>query len=276
MFKIMFFILWALIILAGCRIDEQTQDNVTHDEPTLPAYNCTNDTPTNDYGCYSNDVLFHNEVVVDGIWSIYTQSNTNRTDGVIFYDRYQYGYEFEGNYGTAGKQEKTDGYTLDREWGVNDAGDEIAVGSHSGSDEGSYTDTKEVFSDDCLKVINNSVTLKMCHEDFVDTSYANSTGYYGENVRFGNRTDYNFIAVGSWTISGYDATPAVPVTLDANGITGSGGEWGVSADGKVIGIDGVRYLVYQYLDVPEDNCIAVFELSDGVTTSVKWKLCKIN
>jgi hypothetical protein len=278
MFKIMIFILWALVILAGCgRVDEeQTQDNATYDDPTFPVVNCTADTPTNDYGCYSNKVTFHNEVVVDGIWNIYTQSNENRTDGVVFYDRYQYGYEFEGNDGTAGKQEKTDGYTLYREWGVNDSGDRIFVGSHSSNDEGEYTYNGEIFSDGCLVVTNSGETLKMCHESFVDTTYANSTGYYGLNVRFGNRTGYDFTAAGTWSILGYgDNTDTKPdEVLYTNGSTGSEGVWGVSKDGKVIGINGVRYLVYQYLDGSEDNCIAVFELSGGEVTSIKWKLCK--
>ena len=262
-------------MLAGCgRIEEDTTgDNVTYEEQTNPAYNCYSNTPINGYGdCYDSGVLFHGETVDEGAWSVYTQSDENRDDGTVFYDRYQYGFQFYGD-GSAGKQQKTDGYTDYREWGINDEGSVLTL-----SDEGTYS-YQAVFTNDsgCFEVSNSGKTIKMCHESFVDQSFGDETrGFYGANVAFGNRAGYNFIAEGSWTIGGYDTNTASPVTvnLDANGSTDSGGEWGVSKDGKVINIDGTRYLVYQYLDGSKSNCIAVFELSGLVTSSTKWELCK--
>lgn len=262
-------------MLAGCgRIDEDaTGDGVTYEEQTNPAYNCYSNTPVNGYGeCYDSGVLFHGETVDEGVWSIYTQSDENRDDGTIFYDRYQYGFVFNGD-GSADKQQKTDGYTEYREWGIDDAGSVLTL-----SDEGAYT-YQAVFSNDsgCLQVSNSGKTIKMCHESFVDQSFGDdSRGYYGANVTFGNRKSYDFVAEGNWTISGYDTNTAATITveLDVNGSTDTGGEWGVSKDGKVIGIDGTRYLVYQYLDGSKSNCIAVFELSGQVTSSTKWELCK--
>ena len=276
------FLFSCIVLFAGCgKVDETvTQDNNPIDDPSPPAYNCKGDTPSNNYGCYGNDVTFHDETIADGIWSVYTQSNTNRLDGRVFYDRYQYGFDFSGD-GGAFKQQQTDGYTYFREWGVNDAGTAVAV-----SDEGTYTWTSS-FSEKCFEVSHNMATtndietVKFCHEDFVDQSNENTMGYYGANVKFGNLENYNFTAVGTWTISGYGDNGASlsTVSLADNGTiaSGTGGEWGVSRDGKVIGIDGVRYLVYQYLSTSDDHqrgCIAVFELSGGEATSTTWKLCR--
>jgi len=263
----------SLLLLSGCgKIDTSTtQDNNTIEEPTTPAYNCKNTTPTNSYGCYDSTVLFHGETVTDGIWSIYTQSNTNRTDGVTFYDRYQYGFDFSGD-GSASKQQKTDGYVYYREWGINDGGTALTL-----SEDGTYTYVAVFSGQNCFQVTNGGSTLKMCHESFVDQSQSNAAGYYGTGVAFGNRADYDFTAVGSWSIAGYgdNTVPAATVVLDANGTTSNAQEWGVSADGKVMEIDGVRYLVYQYLDTPDNNCIATFELAGGVITPTTWKLCKL-
>jgi hypothetical protein len=264
-----------LVGVVGCgKIDQPSSDSSVVVEPTVPAYNCKYDTPTNSYGCYSSSVVFHNETVVKGLWSVYTQSNSNRTDGVVFYDRYLYGFDFFED-GSAGKQLQTDGYTYYREWGVNDEGSSITV-----STDGTYA-YKATFSSDqqCFEVANGGDTLKFCHESY-ENSGANlsPTGlYYGAAVRFGNRTDYNFLVPGNWSISGYgdNNAPEVALQLDENGTVASGGEWGVSGDGKLMEIDGVRYLVYQYLEPLSDQCIAVFELyGGGAVASDKWKLCK--
>lgn len=261
----------AIVILGGCgRVKDASDDN-TVEEPTVAAYNCKSYSPTNGYGdCYGSDVLFHSKKVTEGIWSLYSQSNTNRTDGTTFYDRYQYGFEFATD-GSAGKQNKTDGYTLYREWGINDEGSVVTL-----SNEGSYTYEASFSGQDCFVVGNNSEKLKMCHESYVDRTQSNAAGYYGSGVQFGNLNEYNFYAVGTWSISGYGENGAgiTSVTLDANGSTSGGGEWGVSADGKVMEIDGVRYLAYQYLEPFSNRCIAVFAMVGGITTSVKWQLCK--
>lgn len=260
-------------VVIGCGPVEQTSDNSTVVEQTNPAYNCRNDTPTNAYGCYSSSVVFHNETIVEGLWSVYTQSNTNRTDNQVFYDRYLYGFDFAAD-GSAGKQQQTDGYTNYRQWGVDDGGTAITA-----SDDGTYTYQATFTSDQkCFEVSNNGDTLKFCHESYENSGASlSATGlYYGSSVRFGNRTDYNFLVPGTWTISGYgdNSASAETVRLDDNGTVESGGEWGVSGDGKLMEIDGVRYLVYQYLEPKSAQCIAVFELAGGVSTSVKWTLCK--
>jgi len=272
MVKTVISVLAFFALLAGCgRIDE-TQDNNTVVENLTDAYNCLSDTPTNSYGCYDSDVRFPGatgDKLTDGVWSVYEQSNTNRTDGITFYDRYQRGFIFSGD-GSAYKQERTDGYSTYRTWGVNDAGTAVSV-----SDEGKFTYAASFSGQDgCFQISNDGATLKLCHESFVNSSQENSTGYYGSTVRFGNLTNYNFTAVGTWTVEGYGENDAVQasVTLDANGTTSNGGEWGVSADGKVMGIDGTRYLVYQYLE--RGDCIAVFELSGGFITPTQWKLCR--
>lgn len=263
-----------VLLLAGCgKIDDniQDQDNNTIVENKPSAYNCLSDTPTNSYGCYDTDVLFNGEKVTKGVWSVYTQSNTNRIDGQDFYDRYQYGFDFSGD-GSAYKQEQTNGYIFYKIWGVNDTGKEITV-----SEDGAYAYQETFSGQNCFKVTNNGDTLKLCHESFVDQSFENAAGYYGPDVRFGNLKNYNFAADGNWTISGYgdnNSAAAVAVTLDANGSTSNGGEWGVSADGKVMEIDGVRYLVYQYLEPQAHQCIAVFELYGNTISSMQWKLCK--
>jgi len=261
----------ALVILGGCGRVKDTSDANTVEEPTVPAYNCYTSSPTNGYGeCYNATALFHSAKVTEGIWSLYSQSNTNRTDGTVFYDRYQHGYVFSSD-GSAGKQNKTDGYTIYREWGIDDAGSVLTLSS-----DGSYT-YKAVFSgQNCFLVTNNEDTYKMCHESYVDQSQSNSAGYYGSNVQFGNLNDYNFYAVGTWSVAGYDnnTAGATTVTLDANGTTSNGGIWGISADGKVMEIDGVRYLAYQYLEPFSSRCIAVFEMAGGIATSLKWQLCK--
>jgi len=271
MYQTLFFACAALLVLAGCGRIDTTIDGSTVDEPTTKAYNCKSDSDTNSYGCYGSDKLFHSEKITEGIWSVYTKSNTSEVDNTPFYDRYQYGYDFLSD-GSAEKQEKTDGYILYREWGVNDAGTGITV-----SEDGAFT-YKAVFSgEDCFEVLNGSETLKLCHESYVDqTNPPNAMGYYGPNVRFGNRKSFDFEAVGEWRISGYGNNDAdvFSVTLDENGTTSSGGEWGVSKDGKVIGIDGVRYLVYQYLDESSGKCIAAFEMSGYYISAMKWKLCK--
>ena len=263
-----------VLLFLGCgKIEDQTQDDNTVVEETVNAYNCSNSgTPQNEYGCYDSDVTFKGETMTKGVWSVYTQSNINRTDNTVFYDRYQYGFVFSAQ-GSAGKQEKTDGYILYREWGVDGEGVSFTL-----SEEGTYSYSDSFVGQDCFKVTNTNEanTLKLCHESFVNQDFENATGYYGTDVTFGNLNNYDFTVVGTWTVAGYDSNSAgsASVTLDANGTTSNGGEWGVSEDGKVIGIDGVRYLAYQYLEPKSAQCIAVFELSGGLASSVKWKLCK--
>ena len=263
-----------LAVLAGCRTIDQTSDNNTIVEPTPTTFNCKYDTATNSYGCYSSSVVFHNETVVDGLWSVYAQSNTNRTDNQVFYDRYLNGYDFYSD-GSGGKQQQTDGYNVARDWGVNDSGSELTV-----SNDGTFTYSATFLSDTkCFEVTNNGDKLKLCHETYQNsgaTASADAGYYYGTDVKFGNRTDYNYLVPGTWSLSGYGDNTASEalMTLDANGTIQGGGMWAVSGDGKLMDINGTRYLVYQYLEPTAAQCIAVFEMAYGTASSTKWTLCK--
>ncbi len=260
-----------LIVMAGCGRVEEVQDSSTIDQPSTPAANCIG-LSENTYGCYGSDMVFHGLKIVEGVWSVYTQSNVENIGNNIFYDRYQRGYEFRDN-GSVIIREQGDSSV--REWGVNDDGTLLKL-----SNGKNYT-YKAVFSNDsdCLEVTReDKSTVKLCHEAFVDYAGENEAGYYGANVTFGNLTHYYIDAAGTWKIAPYDSSNSgdeSTVTLDANGTTSNGGEWGVSLDGKVMTVDGVSYLTYQFLSPSSDQCIAVFELrAYGGITSTTWKLCK--
>lgn len=263
---------FTLFLIAGCGRVEEVQDGSTIDQPSTPAANCIG-LSENTYGCYGADTVFHGLKVVEGVWSVYTQSNVENIGNNIFYDRYQRGYEFRDD-GSAFMREQTQGYSYFREWGVNDDGTLLKL-----SDGKSYT-YQAVFANDsnCLEVTReDKSSVKLCHEAYVDYAGENEAGYYGANVTFGNLTHYYIDAVGTWNIAPYDSSNSgdeSTVTLDANGTTSNGGEWGVSKDGKVMTIDGVSYLTYQFLSPASDQCIAVFELAGGAITSTTWKLCK--
>ncbi len=257
-------------LAAGCgKIEDEVQDGSTVDQPTPPAANCVN-LNENEYGCYGDDKVFHGTRIVDGVWSVYTQSNLPNAGNVLFYDRYEAGYDFMGDGGSF-KRSQTADYNYFYAWGVNDAGTELRVA------DGNTYSYVAVFTNDakCFEVKRNEQTVKFCNESYVDMTHENASGYYGDKVKFGNLTRYNFDAVGTWKIKPYERTgDETMVVLDANGSTSAGGEWGVAKDGKVMTIDGTSYLVYQYLSGSDSNCIAVFELSGAIITPTTWKLCK--
>lgn len=259
------------LLAAGCGRIEEVEDGVTIDQDVPPAANCIN-LNENSYGCYGSDKVFFGKKIVEGIWSVYTQSNLQNASNETFYDRYQHGYDFRDD-GSAFKRQQSETYTYFQEWGVDDEGTTLKV-----SDGNTYV-YESVFANDsdCLQVSQNGETVKLCHESFVDRTNENDAGYYGDSVTFGNLTNFYISAVGDWSIAPYDDSntgETVAVTLDSDGTTSGGGQWGVSADGKTMSIDGTSYLVYQYLKENNRGCIAVFELSGGFTTSTTWKLCK--
>lgn len=260
-----------LLMMAGCGRIEEVEDGVTIDQNVPPAANCVN-LNENSYGCYGSDKVFFGKRIVEGIWSVYTQSNLQNIGNETFYDRYQHGYDFRED-GSAFQRQQSETYIYFREWGVDDAGTNLAL-----SDGNTYV-YGSVFANDsnCLQVQQNGETVKLCQEFFVNQSNENSAGYFGSDVKFGNLTNYNFVATGVWTIGPYDDSNTggeTTVTLNEDGSTSGEGEWGVSADGKVMSIDGTGYLVYQYLKGSQSNCIAVFELSGGIITTTTWKLCR--
>lgn len=260
-----------VLLLSGCRTEE-VEDGATIDQDAVPAANCVS-LSENAYGCYGSDSVFNGKTVVDGVWSLYTQSNVENVGNNTFFDRYKRGYTFRDD-GSVFMREQTADFIYFREWGIDDDGVKITL-----SDGATYT-YKAVFANDsdCFQVTQEDGTdAKLCSEVFVDSDGENGSGFFGANVTFGNLTHYYFDAVGTWTISPYDSSntgATLTVTLQADGTTTDSGEWGVSEDGKVMTIDGVSYLTYQYLDSSGSDCIATFELSGGVITSTTWKLCR--
>lgn len=259
-----------LLVMAGCGRIEEVEDGVTIDQNVPPAANCIN-LQENSFGCYGSDKVFFGKKLVEGFWSVYTQSNLQNIGNETFYDRYQHGYDFRED-GSAFKRQQSETYTYFHEWGVNDGGTELKL-----SDGNAYV-YESVFANDsnCLQGKQNGETVKLCQEFYVDRSQENAAGYFGDDVRFGNLTNFNFAAVGEWKFTPYNdenSGQEWSVTLGSDGNTSTGGIWGVSADGKVMNVDGKSYLVYQYLKSPQ-YCIAVFELSGGFITSTTWRLCK--
>jgi hypothetical protein len=268
-----------LLAVTGCGpVDDVTDESSTYEQVFPPAENDTGDNgvaigESGESWFVGADVLFANEKVVEDVWSVYRQGNAeNIEDTVVFYDLYERGYDFRSD-GQTFVRQKTKTFSGSAQWGVNDAGTELFL-----DDPYNYVYVYEsVFSNDenCFKVVENSRTVRFCKESFVDQTNENADGFYGSGVTFGNRTNYNFDAVGAWEISPYEADgPVDTVTLNADGSTSGGGEWGVSRDGKVMTIDGTSYLVYRYLRPKEDKCIAVYELAGDIITPSVWKLCK--
>lgn len=265
-----FLTLFVALLLSGCKVEE-VEDGTTINQDAVPAANCIG-LSENTYGCYGADSVFNGKIIVDGLWSLYTQSNVENVGNETFYDRYKRGYTFRDD-GSVFMREQTEDFIYFREWGIDDDGVELTL-----SDGVTYT-YQAVFANDsnCFLVTQEDGTdAKLCSESFVDFDGENGSGYFGANVTFGNLTHYFLNAVGTWTIAPYDSGntgTTLTVTLQADGTTTDGSEWGVSEDGKVMTIDGISYLAYQFLNDSDSDCIATFELSGGVITSTTWKLC---
>ena len=256
-------------LIAGCGlVDTDTVNDDNIDDNLKPiATNCA-DNVENAYGCYGDTKTFGVGAlkITGGVWSIYSMSTLPVGTQSESYDTYEYGYKFDGD-GTAFKRSDTATYSESLKWGVSQSGDQLTVSS-----DGTYVYEGRFGNDkNCFKVSNKLVgeSIKMCSEDSVDTSHKNSAGYYGNGVTFGNYTHGNYEIVGKWEITG---TNSITVTLDSNGTTSNGGEWGVSEDGKRIGIDGVNYLVHKY--PKSEDCIEVFELIGETITPQIRKMCK--
>ncbi len=267
-----FFSLFVAILLgiSGCGRIKTVHDGATTTPPSVPAANCVG-LSQNAYGCYGSGTVFNGKKIVNGYWSVYTQSNVKNIGNSVFYDRYERGYSFR-NDGSAFVRNQTRGYNYYLEWGADNAGTKLTL-----SDGRTYT-YKGVFLSDsnCFEVTReDSSTAKLCNESPISYDGNNSAGLYGAQATFGNLTGYYLLVPGVWKISPYDSgSGATTVTLDANGTTSTGGEWGLSSDGKVISIDNTRYLVNQYLSPSSDKCIAAFVLASDVITSTRRKLCK--
>jgi len=255
--------------MSGCGLtkDEDVNNDDNTNETLQPiATNCA-DNVENSYGCYGPTKTFGVGAltIIDGGWSIYTMSTLPVSTQSRYFDTYKYGYEFLDN-GTVFKRDATGTNILT--WGVNSKGDALTI-----SGDGTYT-YKGRFNDvDCFEVTNELIdeSIKMCNESSVVMTQENSAGYYGEDVVLGNYTHGRYFATGTWKVI---SDQIFTVTLDANGTTSNGAEWGVRKDGKSITIDDKSYLIYKY--PKSEYCMDAFELHGDVITSQTWTLCPMD
>ncbi len=260
--KLLLLSLTFLLIFSGCgKIEEETSAGTI--EPSTDNYtpNANNQCATdqqNSQGCFANEPFFAENQIDLGYWALYKKSNNYKN----YYDMYYKSYQFI-NDGSVKKRFESEGYfRIDGSlWGVNEAADTISTDSG----ESFKLTGRRYLGIDCYDVTHNSATFKMCAESAVDDSNKNSSGYFGSNVKFGNNNFANYTAEGSWTIQ------SVQVGLNSDGTTSNDGEWGVSADGKIITIDTVSYIVNKY---PDNNCIDTYTLISN-TKQDKATLCKL-
>ena len=273
--KIVIFALIAILGITGCGLtkdedsasanDDQVKDNFTPN-----GTNCV-DNIENAFGCYGATKTLANRKVIEGVWSVYTVSTMPVANQSIYYDTYKLGYQFLSD-GTAFKHDATATYSKILTWGVDPTGKEITI-----SNDGTYKIDTQFFNDlNCFKATNSQIgeDIKICNESVLSTGTQNSAGYYGNTVRYGNYSHGNILAVGTWSITKTGQINSVKVTLDSNGTTSNGAQWGISPDGKRITIDDKSYLAYKY---PESlECITSFELSGDIILPQTWELCKVN
>jgi len=266
--KSLILIFLTLFLMTGCGLTKEedvNNDDNTNETLKPIATNCVDDVE-NAYGCYGPVKTFGVGAltIADGVWSIYTMSTLPVSTQSRYFDIFKYGYEFLDN-GTVFKYDATGTNLLS--WGVSPTGDAVTI-----SGEGTYTYIGRFNDNNCFEVSNEQIdeSIKMCQEYEVDQSHQNSAGFYGENVEFGNYTHGDYLAVGEWQIIGDQATT---VTLDKNGTTSNGGEWGVSEFGKRIIVDDTSYLIYKY--PKSESCLETFELLGESITSQTWKFCKL-
>lgn len=260
----LFFLSIALLgIFSGCgKIEEETDQGTAEieNENYDPGQNNTcYSNFENSAGCFGDDQYFGDEIVTDGYWSIYAQSDNY----ILYYDTYQYGYQFESD-GSVKMRLETQEYTYSsiRLWGVNNEGSALIV-----DPDASFRIASKVIGTSCYKATNTSgQTIKICNESAVDTATAqNASGYYGSALRFGNYAYGDYTVAGDWNIDG------TTVTLNEDGTTSNSGEWGLSADSKKLTIDNIVYLVYRY---PDNSCLETFVMQGDSKTDRKT-LCKL-
>ncbi len=271
MLKSLGLIFLTLFLMNGCGLtkdqDVNNDDKINEDLQPI-ATNCA-DNVENAYGCYGPTKTFGVGAltIINGGWSIYAMSTLPVSTQSRYFDVYKYGYEFLDD-GIVYKYDAT-GITV-LTWGVSSKGDAITI-----SEEGTYKYVGRFNDVSCFEVSNELIdeSIKMCNEGSVDLSHKNDAGYYfGQDVTFGNYTHGDYIVVGDWQVISDQITETV--TLDSNGTTSNGAEWGVRKDGKSIMIDDKSYLVYKY--PRSESCIDTFELSGNIITASQIKLCKVN
>ncbi len=247
-----------LLLFSGCgQIEDDIVTEISQSNYTPPSNNQCSTDNANSQGCFGNEPFFGDNQVDTGYWALYKESN-NYDD---YFDMYYKSYQFSSTGAIIVRSEEEGNFKYTSNlWGINSAADTISM------DTGESLKLNGVkYGGDCYQVTYQTGTYKMCHEDEIVPSSQNSAGYYGEDLKFGNYVQGDYEAVGSWEIEG------VLISLDSNGSTSSGGEWGLSLDAKLFTIDTVQYLVDKY---PGSSCIDTYIIVNNYKTSPK-KLCKL-
>ncbi len=253
-----------LTILVGCGALEETEQGVEDvvDENYDPNQNNTcYSNFQNSAGCFGDDQYFGDNLINTGYWSVYGKSNNY----ILYYDTYRYGYQFDTDGSVRARKTGQEYlYSSTSLWGVNNDGTKLTI-----DPDETFSSPKRVSGTDCYEVTSSasSQKLKICHEEPIDTTLQNTSGYYGSDLEFGN---YDYSDSGSITVDGNWSVGGTTLTLSADGSTSSGGEWGLSHDGKLITINAKTYLVYQYSG---SDCISTF-LMIGDNKSERVELCK--
>jgi len=261
--KLFLLSLTLLLIFTGCeKIEEDELQGTAEVENESYEANQNNTCYSNfenTAGCFGSDQRFGDELISEGFWSVYSQSDNY----ILYYDTYQYGYQFDDD-GSVKMRRERQNYTYSSlsMWGVNTDGSKLTI-----HPDESFTISSKIIGSACYKVTvtSSSETLKICNESALSGESQNSSGYYGETLKFGNYVYGDFNVVGDWEIDG------ITFSLEANGTTSNGGEWGLSSDAKLITIDNIVYLVYKY---PDNSCIETF-IMEGDDKTERKTLCKL-
>jgi hypothetical protein len=253
-------ILTLLVIFSGCgKIEDDSAGTVEYENDTYePSKNntCYSDRE-NSAGCFGSDQFFGENRVSDGFWSVYGKSDNYKN----YFDKYLFGFVFDSD-GTLKQRQNTLEYYYSaiKVWGVNQDGSILNI------DPGSTYKIKSQFTNFCYRVDIDSKEYKICFEEGIDTSMpSNASGYYGDNIAYGNYDYGNLDIVGKWSIDD------VEVELFSDGNTSNGGIWGVSEDRKRITIDSNSYLVSRF---PDNGCIVTFLMLNNYAEDKKT-LCKL-
>jgi hypothetical protein len=255
-------LLLAGMIFTGCEKIDENSDNSTNDSYKPNEANTCNQSEESTLGCYGDDLKFgDNELLTGGVWSVYAKRDAN----VHYYNTYLFGYEFSDQ-GYVALLNRIQNTVI--EWGINREGSVITM-----NPEGTIT-YKSIFgsNNNCYEITHSAYkeTLKFCHDAVVDDSHKNELGFYSETIKFGNYTYGDYTAVGTWVVSEYGTSTTIDIhTLNADGTTVDGGNWGVSENGKILHVNASSYLINKYLN---NGCMVCFDTQTSMSTPLQ--LCK--
>ncbi|MEA2110838.1 MAG: hypothetical protein U9P71_02195 [Campylobacterota bacterium] len=254
-------LLLSSIMFSGCEQIDETTDSQTNESFVPNEANTCDQSDENTLGCFGDDMRFgDNSLLTEGTWSIYAK----RDDNINYYDTYLYSYEFS-NQGYVAFIDKVQESVM--EWGINRDGTKITI-----NPDGVITYKSIFTSDECYEISHSaySETLKMCPDALVDTTNENEFGYYSKSIKFGNYQYGDYTAVGTWTVSNYGTSTTVDIhTLNSDGSTVDGGNWGINKNGKILLVNSSSYLISKYLS---NDCLLCFDLQGSMLDPLQ--LCK--